>query len=116
MPLETPDASLESGPKNEVVAEDASGCFVRVLWLASNLALVLIAALILRDDPGALSLVSAAFWAAVALAIGLHYFEVTRLRAATLSGKPATLASWRRYSLRLVVVAAGIWVLALVLA
>jgi hypothetical protein len=114
--IERPDTPLPARAKSpETTEQDASGCFIRVLWLASNVALLVIAALIARDGAGVLSIASGVFWATVALASGLHYLEVKRLDGATLAGKPATVGSWRRYSLRLVAIAAAMWTLALVL-
>jgi hypothetical protein len=109
MQIERPDSPLAPATKSVPEPENASGCFVRVAWLASNVALIALAATIAREKPGALSVTSGVFWGTVGLAIGLHYVEVTRLRANTLAGKPATMASWRRYSLGLLAVAGLLW-------
>ena len=94
---------------------DANGCFVRVLWLASNLALLVFGVLILRDGKGPLSMQSIAYWVAAAGAIGLRYLEVTRLDGTTLDGKPASRKHWVRYTTRLLPIAVLGWLAALAL-
>ena len=94
---------------------DANGCFVRVFWLAANLALLVFAVLILRDGRGPLSTPSIAYWVAVASAIGLRYWEVTRFDGATLDGKPASKKHWVRYTTRLLPLALVGWLAALAL-
>jgi hypothetical protein len=60
--------SPEVHAKDDAAPANASGCMVRVAWLASNVAVVIIAGLILREKPGPLSLLSAVYWGNVVLA------------------------------------------------
>lgn len=42
-----------------------------------------------------------AFWSLALGLIGVRYLDVTRLGGFSTDGKPATLADWRRYSLKM---------------
>jgi hypothetical protein len=107
--------SLDERPEGAAEQASSIGCIVRLAWFATNCALVVIAALILREHPGPLSPLSAVYWGDVALCSALHYLEVKAFSGATMSGKPASVSTWRIYSLKLLAVAAAIWVAALLL-
>lgn len=88
----------------------------RLFWLAGgNVALLAIAALILRDNHPALSAMSAIYWALVGALVGVRYLDVTRLGGLTSDGKPATISDFRRYGVKLLAFAGALWVVVLAL-
>lgn len=88
----------------------------RLFWLAGgNLALLAVAALILRDDHAVLSAMSLAYWTIVAALAGVRYLDVARLGGMTSDGKPATMTDFRRYAVKLLAIAAALWAVVLVL-
>lgn len=93
-----------------------AGLLARLFWLVGgNLALLGAAAVILRDDLAALSWMSLLFWLFAGALIGVRYLDVTRLGGLTSDGKPATLADFRRYGVKLLAFAAVLWLVVLVL-
>jgi len=104
-----------SRTRNEMVPPaEHTGCLasiVRVLWfVVGNAALLLLAVLITEEE--ALSGLDIAFWAIVVALILLRYIDITRLNGLTSDGEPASLQHWRRFSLLLLLIAGGVWVLA----
>lgn len=97
--------------ENEADADTASGvgCMVRFVWLVGHVAMLVIAGFIFRDDAKTLSLLSALFWGTALACVGLHYLEIKAFGASTMDGKPANVATWRRYTVRLVGLASLLW-------
>lgn len=94
---------------------DPSGCYVRLLWLAASVGVIVLGAALYRGGYGAASTVSLAYWGVVALAIGGRYVEIRKLHGSTLEGKPATLAHWRRFSVRMLAFSIALWAMAITL-
>ena len=87
-----------------------SGCLVRLAWmLLSNIVLALSALSILKHT-ALFSLADVVFWCTVVVALWLRYIDISRLGGQTASGKPATLAHWRRYAVLLSGLAFALWI------
>ena len=102
-----PDAGDKSPP-------EPSGCLpvlVRITWLMwGNLALLLSAALVAEGETPILS--DVLFFAVCAGLIGVRYLDIVRFNGETSDGERATLADWRRYSIRIGILSAALWTLA----
>ena len=92
----------------------SGGCLLRLGWmLLGNFVLALTAIWIVQNVHGLLSfsLADVIFWAAVVAMIAMRYADI-RNGGQTSDNKPADMGHWWRYSLVLVPVAAGIWIVA----
>lgn len=91
----------------------ASGCFVRLGWLAGgNILLTSFAILIARGEQWTLTAKDVAFWLTVAMAVALRYVDWKKFSATTADGDPATLHDIRRYAALLVGTWSALWVFA----
>lgn len=95
--------------RTDADAASGIGCMVRFVWLASHVALLVLAGFIFRDHAQPLSLQSGLYWGTVLACLGLYYWEIQAYGATTMDGKPATVESWKRYAVRLVALAAVLW-------
>ncbi len=102
-------------PQQPVEAQEqvgGTGCLVRLLWLLIGNVLLVAAGLAISDNQEFPSLADAVFWLVVAGMIAIRYIDVVRLHGETVTGQPATLAHWRRYSVMLAAVALAGWLIA----
>lgn len=109
---ETGGASTAHGPSSEELTENASpgGCLVRLTWLMfGHVALVTFAALILKNDPPLLSVMSVAYWGVVLVIVAARYLDIVHLDGTTADGDPATRRDLHRFSAVTVTVAAVLW-------
>lgn len=91
----------------------ASGCYVRLGWLAGgNILLTALAISIARAERWTLTAVDAAFLAVLALVVAARYVDWKSFSATTADGEPATLRDVRRYAAVLVGTWSAIWGLA----
>lgn len=98
------------GPTTDPSTAGAGGCLLRVAWLiGAPVALLTLAALIVRDSAGPLDIYSALYGGTVLAALGLRYVDIVRFNGLTTSGEPATLADYRRYVLRFCAFALALW-------
>lgn len=72
-----------------------------------NMALVLIAILIIQRR--AFSALDAAYWVVVAALLAARYVDIARFAGRTTDGEPAMMWHFRRYALRLLLIAAALW-------
>jgi hypothetical protein len=72
-----------------------------------NLALTLTAILIIQRR--SFSAMDAAYWVVVAALLAARYVDITRFAGRTLEGEPAMMMHFRRYALRLLLIAAALW-------
>ncbi len=97
----------------EEKAESLPGCLLRIFWMIlGNLALFFCAYFIAsKPSTGKVQLsVFDAIYAAAALALILaRYIDVRSCGGTTASGKPATMANFRRYAVILVIASAAVW-------
>lgn len=105
-------------PKEVAPQAEQMGCLavvVRLTWLmVGNAALFFLAIRIAQRK--AFSGFDIAFWGTVAGLVLLRYVDITRLRGFTKDGEPASLRHWRNYTLLLLLISAGLWILAHVVA
>jgi hypothetical protein len=102
-PLTTPVSSSEQ-----------TGCLaalVRLAWLIGGGAALAILTLFIART-GRLSGLDLVFWVVVILMAVVRFVDITRFGGLTSDGEPATARTWRRYVLRLVLIAGGLWALA----
>lgn len=86
------------------------GCLVRLSWLVfGNFVLLLSLLSILRAPSQSLTAADAIYLAAIAALIALRYVDVCYFAGTKSTGEPATLADWRAYAVRVVVLAGGLW-------
>ena len=84
---------------------------VRLTWIAfGNLLLIFIAFSIALQRGGIV--LDVIFWAVVAGLILVRYIDITVFHGQTTESEPATLKDWRFYSLMLLLVTGGLWLLA----
>jgi hypothetical protein len=55
-------------------------------------------------------IMDAVFWMLTLGLVAVRYIDIARCKGLTSTGEPATLQHWRRYSVRLLVVAAVLYV------
>lgn len=90
------------------------GCLVRMLWLLLGPVVLVFASVEIAQDPTVeLWLASSLFWLAALGMVGLRYADVTRLGGLTTNGLPADFGHFRRYAVGVLLIAAGLYALAL---
>ena len=90
--------------------DNFSGCLLRIFWMMiGNIFVFLCAVAIVQSSTGFFSTADAFYWAFVASLAAARYVDIRYYHGATAEGNPATLADWRRYTLRLVAVAGVGW-------
>ena len=52
------------------------------------------------------------FWVVAIGVIAVRHIDITKFNGETSEGRPATLADWRRYAVRVAVMSAVLWVFA----
>ena len=81
----------------------------RLYWMLLGNAVLLIPSVsILHQDRG-FHTADAVFWITVAALILVRYFDVKFWDGATCTGKPASMADWRRYAVILLGLTGAIW-------
>lgn len=85
-----------------------AGCFCRLIWMLVGIVILLFLGIEIVRRPG-FSGVDAAAGAVVAGMILARFVDVRYLNGQTADGKPATMADWRRYSVRLAALALVLW-------
>lgn len=95
------------------VATGGLGFVVRLYWmLVGPVALLFLLFGIVDKRAAFPSWLDAAYWAVVASLVGARYADIRYLKGGSGDGEPATMADWRKYSVRLLGVGAGVWVVA----
>ena len=107
----------ENAPKPEDIEEappeNLAGCFARVFWMVfGNFALVLAAFYIFKNREGFLTILDAVYLLIVVALVVVRYLDITKLNGATTSGKPATLADWRKYFIGIAAISVVLWIAA----
>jgi hypothetical protein len=93
-----------------------AGCAVRLLWLlAGPVAVAFSAAVLARHEGSNPLVVGAIFWGAVLATLAFRFWDVTRLGGLTTNGEPATLDTFKRYSLTVTMTAAAVFGAALLI-
>lgn len=90
--------------------ENASGCFVRLVWMLLGNIVLAISAISIAKHSSLLSAADAVFWGTVVVLIWVRHIDVARLHGQTAAGQPATMAHWRRYAILLVSLSSLLWI------
>ena len=85
------------------------GCLLRIYWMFFGNALVALFALAIVQGKGGIGLADLLYWLGVASLVASRYVDIHYLGGGTAEGEPATRGHWRRYSLRVLGVAALLW-------
>jgi len=89
------------------------GCLTRSIWfLWGNLGLAFLAAYIVAEKKYQLSSLDLIYWLIALAILGGRYADIKWLNGTTAQSQPATMATWRRFTLYLLLMAAGGWLLA----
>ena len=87
------------------------GGLVRLAWLiGGGAALAMLALSIARR--GSFSVLDVAYWLVVVVTAIVRLIDITRFHGKTADLEPATMATWRRYVVKLALISAGVWALA----
>ena len=88
----------------------ALGLLARLFWmLIGNAILAISGVSILHEDKG-LHIADAIFWITIAVLISVRYLDIKFWQGGTCTGRPATMADWRKYVVMLIGIAGGVWV------
>ena len=110
MPKKLDEWSNPAEPDQQITYDRAEGCLLRLFWtVAGNLALFALILSIINHN--GFSLLDSGYWVVVVALAVSRYIEITRFAGQTLDGRPATVAHFRRYGIRLLIVATGLWIL-----
>ena len=77
-----------------------------------NLVLLFIVIYILKSRRAGLSVFDGIYWGVVFLIISVRYIDIAKLEGLTSEGKPATIDSWRKYSIEILAVTLLVWLAA----
>jgi hypothetical protein len=86
------------------------GCLVRLAWLLVGHGVIMFALMLTFESKRTgFGAADAVVWGAVVACIVFRYLDVSRLSGLTTTGRPASIADWRRYTLILVVATLVLW-------
>jgi hypothetical protein len=108
-------SSTPSSPASD--PEPGRGCLpalVRLIWLFGVIALIFFGLFIAQNERGLVADLGLALL--TLLLIAARYVDIRFLAGETMDNKPATMRHWRRYAALMVVVAAGLFILAKIVA
>jgi len=89
--------------------DTAIGCLVRVFWIIGALPLIILAVEIGYKRQARLTIIDLLFWLLAIAMVAVRYADIRWFDGKTTDGKPATMATWRRYGLLIGAVALGLW-------
>ena len=90
-----------------------AGCFLRMFWMMIGNAILLFCAYgIFQHRSSLLSIADAFYWAIVGSLLAARYVDIRYFHGTTSDGDPAFMADWRRYTVLVVLVAMGLWLVA----
>ena len=86
------------------------GCLLRMLWMvAGNFVLALCLFSLFSTRSAFPSVWDGVFWGTVVLLVGIRYLDIARFKGATVTGAPASMRTWVKYVVLLVVGSAVLW-------
>ena len=86
------------------------GCLVRFAWLIVGHGAILLSLVwAFQSQRTGFAVADVVLWGAVVACIALRYLDVSRLNGLTATGRPASIADWRRYALILITAALVLW-------
>ena len=101
-------------PKNEDVKHDhLAGCFLRFFWMiVGNAILVFCVVSMVKGHSNLLGLEDAFYWSLVGILLAARYVDIQYFNGQTANGEPASMADWRRYTVRVGIISVGLWLVA----
>ncbi|HOX27003.1 MAG TPA: hypothetical protein PLL30_14890 [Candidatus Krumholzibacteria bacterium] len=106
--VETPRRPV---PESSTAKTGCLPAFLRFFWMALGNIGLFVGALLIARGTAPTAVTAAYAWLVVALVV-VRYLDIARFDGRTTENEPATMAHWRRYTVLLVVIAGGLWVLA----
>ena len=91
------------------------GTFARIFWaLVGNAVLLFMALAIFQRHATFYSFagIDLAYWIMVLLMVVIRYCDIKYLGGLTSKDEPATIVHWRKYAMFLLLIAAGVWLIA----
>ena len=88
------------------------GAILRLWWMFLGNAVFVFSAIYIGVGGRGwrLSLVDVVFWAATVSLLVARFLDISWYRGMTSTGEPATMAHWRSYAVRLLLLAVALWV------
>jgi hypothetical protein len=100
--------NLQPAPESPAETIGCLAALTRMAWLVfGGVALAILSLLIARE--GEYSLLDFAYWGVVVVMAVMRLVDITHYQGLTSTGEPATLRTWRRYLLVLVVSTGALW-------
>jgi len=95
-----------------VPQNSSAGCLVRLFWMfMGNIILFLCITYIFHNRVRGLALVDLGYWLTVVAMVAARWVDISSYHGDTVTGEPATLSHWRRYTVLLVVGALIVWII-----
>ncbi|OQX26156.1 MAG: hypothetical protein BWK80_11905 [Desulfobacteraceae bacterium IS3] len=114
MPKSSKEKLSDSNPPHFNVPSQETGflaILIRVFWMMiGNMALGLCAVFITINSIPYFSVYDFIYWIIVVMLITARYIDVKKLKGLTADGDPATIAHWRRHTVRLILVSLPLWI------
>ncbi len=105
------DDRSESPSTTDSTDQPPLGDLLRFVWLlAGNAGLAILAALISKGARWTFTMLDGVFWGLVATLLLARYFDIARFGGLTVNNEPANTGHWVRYAIKLVIIAALLWV------
>lgn len=93
-----------------------AGFFLRIFWVfVGNVIFLFLAYSIASNEKIVVGALSALYWLDVATLICARYLDIHFYKGLTTESEPATMAHFKRYSLRLLVLTAALFVLVILI-
>ena len=90
-----------------------AGCLLRLFWMVvGNVILLFCAYGIIQHPSSLLGIADVFYWAIVGSLLAARYVDIRYFQGTTSDGDPASLADWRRYTVVVVLVTTGLWLVA----
>ena len=88
------------------------GLIARLFWmLVGNVILFFLTIFILLNQGKMFNDADVVFWITVAVLVPTRYFDIKLLDSLTATGRPASMAHWRKYTIFLLICSTAVWVL-----
>lgn len=101
-----------SAPANQTTDKQRGvlALLARIFWMAlGNFALMICAANILMSESSSTRISDIIFLCVVPAMIIVRFLDIKFLDGQTVTGEPATLSHWRKYTIVLIIISAIIW-------
>ncbi len=98
--------------QTSIPQSSAAGCLFRLFWMGiGNIILFFCLTYIFHNRVHGLILVDLGYWLTVVAMVAVRWVDIRSYHGDTVTGEPATLSHWRRYTVLLVVGALIVWII-----